>query len=766
MSRKISKKEQPPQQLPAPNDRFSELVASLKTDLEHFISTQPVFQMKEVYSHFEAVDKKLRTLYYELVTELVEERKVIRNTDGRYRWLTEEPAAAGEKRTDGLTGRVDHVNRNFAYVVIEGREKDILVDTDDLKGATDGDTVRVQLYNQERNGHPQGRVREILERSRKQLVGTLENGGRHALVKPDNRKIYDPIEVTPADLNGAVYGDKVIVTITTWPTRTRPALGEVARVLGKSGEHNTEMHAILAEFELPVTFPEAVEQEAAGIPSKLTSADRSGRRDFRKVTTFTIDPVDAKDFDDALSVQYLANGNLEIGVHIADVSHYVVPGSALDQEAYRRGTSVYLVDRTVPMLPEKLSNNLCSLRPDEDRPAFSAVFEMTPEGKLLGEWFGRTLIHSDRRFTYEEAQEILESGVGEFQKELTTFNGLALLLRKERFRNGAVNFDTIEVKFQLDEAGKPLGIYQRQRKEAHKLVEEFMLLANKRVAEYVHGLSRKKADPNTMVYRIHDSPDPDKLETFATFVARLGYKLDTANEKKIAKSFNTMLEKAEGTAEQNLLETLAVRTMAKARYSTEDTGHFGLAFRRYTHFTSPIRRYPDLVAHRLLQHYLDKGTSVEKEHLEKDCKHCSDRERLASDAERASVKYKQVEYMALQDPSRVYEGVISGVTEFGIFVEITEMASEGLVRMNDLKDDYYELDKENYRLVGERTKRIFTFGDRLSVKVKETNLARRSIDFILADSSAGEAIRKSGGRRQKQVTSGKVKRVYTAKRRR
>ena len=714
-----------------------DVLAFFKTD------SQQSFRLNDVYDYFGVEDKKLRSLFNGVIHELLDSGKLIRQSDGTYSLSPKTPSS-------DLVGRVDHVNKNFAFIIVEGQDKDIYVETDDLKGAVDGDTVSVQLLSSSRSRgqRVEGRVTEVLERGRSEIVGTVELWPNYALLEPDHRKLYEPIHIAPDQLNGAKDGDKAIVKIIQWSTRSKNAVGEVVNVLGEAGDNDTEMHAILAEFGLPSQFPEDVEKEAEAIPSTLSKKEIKGRRDFRAVTTFTIDPVDAKDFDDALSVQFLDDGNVEIGIHIADVSHYVLPGTALEREAYRRATSVYLVDRTVPMLPEKLSNNLCSLRPHEDRLAFSAVFELNPKGKILKEWFGRTVIYSDRRFTYEEAQEVIENKAGDFSRELDLLNGLAKTLRKERFRKGAINFETVEVKFKLDEKGKPLGVFQKERKDSHKLVEEFMLLANKRVAEYVYGLSKGK-EKNTMVYRVHEAPDVDKLKSFATFAARLGYKLEVDEVKKIAGSMNDMLQEAEGKPEQNLIEQLAVRTMAKARYTTEDLGHFGLAFKHYSHFTSPIRRYPDVMAHRLLQHYLDGGGSVDKEVYEAASKHSSERERLASDAERASIKYKQVEYMSGMDKAREFDGIITGVTEFGVFVEITETASEGLIRMTDLGDDYYELDKENYRLVGQRSKRIFTFGDAVKVTVKETNLGRRSMDLYLV--GAGERIRRpaSSGRARK-----------------
>lgn len=714
-------------------------VEGLKADIAAFfeINHTLTFRTQDVQDHFGAVDKKLRHLVNEIIHELVDEGKVLRHADGTY-------AIVASGIETGIVGRVDHVNRNFAFVIVDGQDDDVYIETDSLKGAIDGDTVRVQVFSdgRARGQRLEGRVTEVISHARTEMVGIIEIWPKYALVEPSHRKIYDPIHIQLDDLKNANDGEKVIIKITQWPSRTRKAEGKVIEVLGKAGDNNAEMHAILAEYGLPYHFPANVEEEAEAIPVAIAKDEIAKRRDMRSTTTFTIDPVDAKDFDDALSLQYLENGNVEIGIHIADVSHYVLPDTELEKEAFRRATSVYLVDRTVPMLPEKLSNNLCSLRPNEDRLAFSAVFEMTTKGKLINEWFGRTVIHSDRRFSYEEAQEVIETNVGDYPTELTLMNTIAKIMRAERFRKGAINFETVEVRFNLDENGKPLGIYQKERKDSNKMIEEFMLLANRRVAEFVYGLSKGR-NKNTMVYRVHEAPDPEKLKSFSTFVAKLGYTLDTDDEKKIAKSMNGMLSQVEGKPEQNLIESLAVRTMAKARYTTEDYGHFGLAFRRYSHFTSPIRRYPDVMAHRLLQHYLNGGDSVSAVRYEEASKHSSEREKLASEAERASIKYKQVEYMSTMDQDREFDGIITGVTEFGIFVEITETASEGLIRMNDLGDDYYELDKENYRLIGQKTKRIYTFGDQVKVKVKDTNLTRRSMDLYLAgDPSATKRSRR------------------------
>ncbi|PWK28869.1 ribonuclease R [Arcicella aurantiaca] len=750
--------------------------------LEFFqLNEDTAWSLNQVHKAFAIRDRKTKDLFGDLLTELHKDKKLIRQQDGHY---------LADTTTEFVEGRIDHVNVRFGFVVVEGREGDILINARDLNGAIDGDIVKVLVWAKKKKGsdRAEGEVVEILQRGRAEMVGTIEIMPHYAFVVPSSKKIYGDIFVSKNDLKDAQHGDKVIVKITKWAEGERKMEGFVKEVLGKSGENNTEMHAILAEFGLPNHFPEQVEKAADAISTKITATEIKKRRDFRNITTFTIDPVDAKDFDDALSFEFLENGNYEVGIHIADVTHYVTPESILEQEAYLRATSVYLVDRVVPMLPEKLSNGLCSLRPNEDKLTFSAVFEITPEAKVVKEWFGRTIIHSDKRFTYEEAQEQLNSEQsaviseqkseeisniehqatdieiepkkkgrkkkveeGEtltpnpqnltpnFKKELTILNQLAHKLRDERFAKGAVNFETVEVKFKLDEDGKPLGIYQKIRVDSHKLIEEFMLLANKKVAEYVFNL--KKSEPrNTMVYRTHDAPDPEKLKNFSTFAKRFGYTVDT-DTTKISASFNELMHDVEGKPEQNILENLAVRTMSKAKYSTDPIGHFGLAFPFYSHFTSPIRRYPDMMAHRMLQHYLDGGEPLERASWEQRCKHSSEQEKMAAEAERSSIKYKQVEYMSLMDEGKVWDGIISGVTEFGIFVEITETASEGLVRMVDLKDDFYDYDRENYRIVGQRNGRVFTFGDKLQVKVKECNLARRSMDLLLV--GGDEKMRKS-----------------------
>ena len=720
-----------------------------KTEILEFfqLNEETAWSLNQVHKAFAIHDRKTKDLFGDLLIELHKDKKLIRMSEGHYMI---------DNSTEFLEGRMDHVNVRFGFVVVEGREGDILINARDMNGAIDGDTVKVLISTKKRKPteKTEGEVIEIVKRGRSEIVGTIEIMPNYAFVVASSKKIYGDIFVSKNDLKNAQHGDKVIVKITKYAEEERKMEGIVVEVLGKSGENNTEMHAILAEFGLPISFPVNIEKEADNIPTKISSSEIKKRRDFRKVTTFTIDPADAKDFDDALSFEFLENGNYEIGVHIADVTHYVSPESALEQEAFLRATSVYLVDRVVPMLPEKLSNGLCSLRPNEDKLTFSAVFEVTPQAKVVKEWFGRTVIHSDKRFSYEEAQEellvigdsLLVTGkqndgdnidefptTNNYSKELNTLNQLAHKLRDERFAKGAVNFETVEVKFQLDENGKPLGVYQKVRVDSHKLIEEFMLLANKKVAEYVFNL--KKSEPrNTMVYRTHDAPDPEKLKNFSTFAKRFGYNVDT-EVARISTSFNALMHDVEGKPEQNILENLAVRTMSKAKYSTDPIGHFGLAFPFYSHFTSPIRRYPDMMAHRMLQHYLDGGSPLERGPWELRCKHSSEREKMAAEAERASIKYKQVEYMSTMDEDKVWDGIISGVAEFGIFVEITETASEGMIRMADLKDDFYEYNRENYRIVGQRNGKVYTFGDKLQVKVKECNLARRSMDLLLVGAS-------------------------------
>lgn len=669
--------------------------------------------------------KSLIVDLYRLLDQLEDEGLIIQTEDGTYK-------SPKTTKTKAIIGTVDHVNPRFAYVTTgEEGVKDIYVKTRDLNAALHGDTVAVSLLGRSSGQNPEGKVTEIIKRARNRFVGRVEVSKSYAFVVPDFKKIYQDFFIYTENINGAKTNDKVVFEVTRWGDGDKSPEAKVVEILGKTGENEAEIHSIMAEFDLPFRFPEHVLHESAKIEEGITSDEVKKRRDFRGTLTFTIDPEDAKDFDDAISFRTLDNGRFEIGVHIADVSHYVQPGTALDADAYDRATSVYLVDRTVPMLPEKISNELCSLRPHEDKLTFAAVFEMDASGKVYKEWFGRTVIHSDHRFTYEGAQEVIESGKGKFAEELKLLNDLAITLRKERFGKGAVNFETSEVKFKLDEKGKPLAVIPKIRKDAHKLIEEFMLLANKAVATYVVKM-KKGPDKNTFIFRAHDFPDPEKVENFATFARQFGHKLEV-DERTVSRSLNALMEEIEGKPEQNVLQQLAVRAMAKAKYTTDAKGHFGLAFDHYTHFTSPIRRYPDLMVHRLLQHYLDQGKSVSKKEYEEKCIHSSEREKRAADAERASIKYKQVEFMSMAE-DRAYRGIITGVTDFGVFIEMIETKCEGMVRLADLKDDFYEFDEKNFRIIGRRRKKIYRLGDEVAVRVKKTDVDRRMIDLIFEQS--------------------------------
>lgn len=632
-----------------------------------------------------------------------------------------------------IEGRIDVTSNGNAYVMNEEFEDDILIDRSNTLNALNGDLVKVNLFARRPGKRQEGEVVEVLERSRHEFAGTVQVSGKFAFLAADNVRNGVDIFIPLSALNGANNGDKAVAKITEWLPDAKNPQGEIVRVLGRPGENNAEMDAILVEYGFPLEFPPEVEKEAEEIPYRIPRKEIAKRRDFREIPTFTIDPVDAKDFDDALSVLTLPSGNLEVGIHIADVSFYVTPGSALEEEAFDRATSVYLVDRVIPMLPEKLSNLVCSLRPGEDKLCYSAVFEIDAEANVLSEWFGRTIIHSKRRFTYEEAQAVIETGEGDMKELILPMHQLALKLRSKRFANGAITFDRVEVKFRLDEAAHPVDVYLKENKDSNKLIEEFMLLANRRVAEFVgKKMAEKEGKEFPFVYRIHDTPVTDKLENFALFAARFGYKMNTRSEKDIAHSLNKLMKDIKGKREENVLEQLAIRTMSKAIYTTDNIGHYGLAFDYYTHFTSPIRRYPDVIVHRLLDHYLKGGKPVDADEVEDACKHSTDMEIKASEAERASVKFKQVQYM-LDRKDETFTGMISGVTEWGIYVEIAESKCEGLIRIRDLSDDFYELNEELYCLVGHRSKKMYSLGDTLQVRLKSADLMKKQIDFILAE---------------------------------
>jgi len=625
-------------------------------------------------------------------------------------------------------GTIEINNDGTANVTTEDN-REIIIPEFRLNHALHGDRVQVLISHRIRRNLPEGEVVKVIERAKRNFVGTISLERNYAFLIPDNKQMPYDIFIAQKDLKKAKNGQKVIARITDWPANMKNPNGEVIEVLGSPGVNEVEMHAILAEFELPYRFPEELNALASKISEEITTKDYNQRRDFRDIPTFTIDPVDAKDFDDALSFKVLPNGNYEVGVHIADVTHYVEPNSPIDVEALERATSVYLVDRCVPMLPERLSNFICSLRPNEEKLCFSAVFEVNDAADILNTWFGRTVIYSQRRFTYEEAQAVIETRKGDMLNEILKLHELAQNLRKKRFKSGAIGFERTEVKFDLDKTGKPLGVFFKENKESNQLIEEFMLLANKKVAELI-GKVKDKERVKPFVYRIHDKPNTEKFDSFRSFITRFGYNIEGGGEKQISKSLNKLMEDVRGKKEQNLIETLALRTMAKARYSTNNIGHYGLAFQHYTHFTSPIRRYPDMMVHRLLAHYLKHGAPENEEFLEKQCKHSSEMEVRASEAERASIKYKQVEYMS-DKVGQVFSGVISGVTGFGIFVELVESKCEGLVPIRELDDDFYEFDEDNYCLVGKQTAKKFQLGDEVKIEVWRTNLAKKHLDFKL-----------------------------------
>lgn len=680
------------------------------------------FNYKQVAHGIEATTMPQKQQVILLLEGLTEQDFLIEVVPGKYKV---------KNRGTQVTARFERRSNGKNHAITDDNESIFIAERNSLR-AMNGDKVLVLVYAKRKNRETEGEVIEILEKNEQVFIGTLDVQKHFAFLLTDNKVLANDIFIPKDKLKGGKHGDKAVVRITDWPERARNPYGEVVDILGAAGENNTEINAIMAEYGLPYKYPENVEKAANKISEEIPQEEIRNREDFRDATTFTIDPKDAKDFDDALSIRRLGNGTWEIGVHIADVTYYVKPNTVIEKEAEKRATSVYLVDRVVPMLPERLCNFICSLRPDEDKLAFSCIFEMNDKAEVLRSRIARTVIRSNRRYAYEDAQAIIETGEGDYKEEILKLNDLAQQLRANRFAGGSIDFDRHEVKFEIDETGRPLGVYFKVSKEANKLIEEFMLLANRTVAETIGKIKGRK--PKAFVYRVHEQPDPDKLNTLSEFITRFGYKLKTTGKNtELSKGINTLLRQVKNKPEENLIETITLRSMAKAVYTTENVGHYGLAFDYYTHFTSPIRRYPDMMVHRLLEKYLfQNGKSVNLEKLEEECKHSSEMEQLAANAERASIKYKQVEYMS-ERLGQEYDGVISGVTEWGLYVEINENKCEGLVPIRDLEDDYYEFDEKNFCLIGHRKKRIYRLGDPIRIQIARANLEKKQLDFALVE---------------------------------
>ena len=673
-------------------------------------------------------DKVSKQLVKDILSDLAAKNEIIEAKRGKYRL---NPAKTKSLiSTNTIVGVVDMKQTGKAYIINDELAEDVFIAYNNTYHALHGDKVKVSLFPKRKGRKTEGRIIKIIERKKKQFVGVLEVSKKYAFLIPDNTTIPIDIFIPLSKLNNAINGSKAIARITDWPEHSKNPFGEIIEVLGNPGDHEVEMNSILADFDFPLRFPENVLNETNKVTSAITKREISNRKDFREIFTCTIDPIDAKDFDDALSLKKLDNGNWEVGIHIADVSWYVKPGTAVDKEAYERGTSIYLVDRVIPMLPEKLSNEICSLRANEDKLCYSAVFELDDNAKVLNDWYGRTVINSNYRYNYNEIQKIIEGASDKYKDPILVLHKLAVKMRNIRFRKGALAFSSQEVKFELDDKGKPIGAYIKEQMDSNRLVEDFMLLANRKVAEKI-GRKRGRQEPGTFIYRIHDVPNPDKLQTFSEFLNKLGYSLNLGSKKSVSSSLNQLFKEIKGKGEENMIENIAIRTMSKAEYSINNIGHYGLAFSYYTHFTSPIRRYPDLMVHRLLDMYLNGHPSINPAEYEEKCKHSSEMERKALEAERASIKYKQAEYL-LDKVGQEFNGLISGVSKWGLFVELEGNKCEGMVSLKYLDDDFYYLDEDNYRVIGHQSGNEYKLGDPIRIRVKKIDLAKKQMDFDLA----------------------------------
>jgi len=726
----------------AGSQRKNEITKGIFTILEK--QPNKSYNYKQIASQLKIEDAQGRNQLIKRLGQLKAKERIVEVERGKYKMKPSSKTL--------LKGKVDLTTSGNAYIIVDEIEEDIFVPKHKLNKALHGDTVEVYAKNKKNSSRYEGEIATVLERKKSTYVGIVDKQKTFAFVRPTDSKIYTDIFVPLEDLRKANDGDKVLVELGRWPDDRDSPYGKIVEILGKPGDHNTEIHSILAEYGLPYEFPYEVEQYAQTLDTSIKAEEIAKRRDMRDILTFTIDPKDAKDFDDALSFQILENGNYEIGVHIADVSHYLKPDTILEEEAYNRATSVYLVDRVVPMLPEVLSNNACSLRPHEEKYTFSAVFEINNKAEIVNEWFGRTVTYSDARFAYEEAQQVIETGNTNIPDTISLtgkaydvdqniadailkLDELAKIMRGARMDEGALSFDKTEVKFQLNEKNEPIGVFFKTSKDANKLIEEFMLLANKKVSEFIGKQTPKK----TFVYRVHDEPDEEKLASLQNVVSQFGHSLNLMNKKTVTSSLNKLLADVKGKKEQNMVDTLAIRTMSKAVYTTQNIGHYGLSFDHYSHFTSPIRRYPDVMAHRLLQHYLDGGKTVSEDEFEAKCKHSSEMEGLAASAERDSIKFMQIKYM--QDhKNEIFAGVISGVTEWGIYVEITQNKCEGMIRLRDLNDDHYTFDQDKYAVVGNKTGNEYILGDNVYVRVKNADLVKRHLDFTIVSPNEQEEL--------------------------